>query len=423
MGKAKNTTEIQGSKPGLYYGYTIAILAFCIILVVYGLRFSYGVFFNSMSLEMGWNNATTSLVYSVSMIMEGIFNIILGGVIDRYGPRLVVTISGLLIALGYCLMPTATSTWQLFLFYSGLIGIGMGGLFAPLVTIIARWFTAKRNLMTGLVISSVGIGVLIVSPLANWIIIIFDWRMTFLIFGIVILLITTICAQFLKRDPSSIGILPYGEDTNTKNNRIVPVHSVSFGEAIRSCQFWFVFIMLFSYGYCTNSVSIHLVPDLVNLGTSSTVSANVLAMIGGSQIVGRVGLGMAADKTGNKFMFILGFALFALLVFWLPGLQSMWSFFVFAAFFGIAQGGMASSQSPLVASLFGLKSLGLLFGCCGFGFTIGAALGPYITGHIRDISGNYQMAFLICTAVSLIALIISIALRPLKNLPPRRVSL
>jgi MFS family permease len=423
MTKETAPVPVMAAKTGLYYGYVMAILAFCIILIIYGLRFSYGVFFIPMSSELGWSNATTSLVFSISMLMEGLFNIILGGVVDRYGPRLVVTISCILVGLGYCLMPTVSSTWQFFVFYSGLVGIGMGGLFAPLVSIIARWFSARRNLITGLVISSVGIGILAVSPIANRLIMSYSWRTTFLIFGMIIFLFTTTCAQFLKRDPASLGLAPYGEDIQKQKGNKTTVAGLSFKEAVQSYQFWSVFILLFSYGFCSNAVSIHIVPEAIKLGISATLAATILATIGGLQIAGRIGLGLAADRVGNRIMFIFGFIVFAGLTFWLPSIKATWALFVFAVLFGFAQGGMASSQSPITAGLFGVKSLGLLFGCVGFGFTLGAALGPYVTGRVVDASGSYQIAFIICAVISLIALTVAFLLKPLKNSPPRRIPL
>ncbi len=427
MTEGRTEIPFKKDKSPLYYGYVIAILAFIIILIIYGLRFSYGVFFSPMSSDLGLSNAAASLVFSISMIMEGLFNIILGGVVDKYGPRLVVTFSCILVGIGYCLIPSVTSLWQLFIFYSGFIGIGMGGLFAPLVSGIARWFTTRRNLMTGLVISSVGIGILIVSPLANRLIISYSWKTTFLIFGIAILLITTTCAQFLKRDPASQGLAQDGvrerADILKSHANSTPAPGISFKQAIRSYQFWSVFVLLFSYGFCSNAVSIHLVPDALKLGISATVAATVLATIGGLQIVGRIGLGLAADRVGNRIMFIVGFLLLAGLTLWLPSIKVTWALFVFAAIFGLAQGGMASSQSPLTAGLFGLRSLGLLFGCVGFGFTLGAALGPFVTGKLVDTTGGYRTAFLICAVISLIALGIALLLKPLKNSPPRRIPL
>jgi MFS family permease len=376
-----------------------------------------------MASELGWSNATTSLIYSISMLMEGAFNIVLGGVVDRYGPRLVVSISGILVAAGYCLIPIVNSTWQLFILYSGLVGTGMGGLFAPPVSIVARWFTARRNLITGLVISSVGLGILIVSPVANRLIISYDWRTTFLIFGILILFVTVLSAQFLKRDPSAMGLTPYGEGASANKLSKVGVQGLSLAEAVHSPQFWFVFFLFFSYGFCTNSVSIHIVPDAIKLGISASVAAAILATMGGLQIAGRIGLGLAADKIGNRSIFMGGFLAAAALILWLPSIDQAWRFYVFAVIFGVAQGGMASSQSPIVASLFGLKSIGLLFGFCGFGFTVGAALGPYVTGRVVDSTGSYHLAFLTAAIIGLAAMIAAIVLKPLKNSPPRKIPL
>jgi MFS family permease len=419
MNKPHGNFPPQKTDSRFFYGYTIAILAFIIILVVYGLRFSYGVFFKPMSSELGWSNATTSLVYSISMLMEGLLNIFLGGVVDKYGPRLVVTLSGVLVALGYCLIPLVHSTWQFFVLYSGLIGIGMGGLFAPLVSIVTRWFSARRTLITGIVISSVGLGTLIVSPVANALIAQVDWRTTFLIFGIVILFVTVIPAQFLKRDPAALGLVAYGENVADARSR-EPAQGLSFRQAVHFHQYWFVFFLFLAYGFCTNSVGIHLVPNAIKLGITPGVAAAILAAIGGLQIVGRIGLGLAADRVGNRTIFIAGFLAAAALTLWLPSISLTWAFFAFSVIFGLAQGGLASSQSPLIANLFGLKSHGLLFGFCGFGFTVGAALGPYATGRVVDVSGSYHWAFLAASIFSLAGMFVAISLRPLSSFPLRK---
>ncbi len=419
MNKPRSALQPPGARSAFFYGYTVAILAFVIILVVYGLRFSYGVFFKPMSSELGWSSATTSLVYSISMLMEGLLNIFLGGVVDKYGPRLVVTFSGILVAVGYCLIPLVDSTWQFFALYSGLIGIGMGGLFAPLVTTVTRWFSARRTLITGVVISSVGLGTLIVSPVANSLIALYDWRMTFLIFGVVILFVTVIPAQFLKRDPASMGLAAYGENPAPAQAR-APATGISFAQAVHTFQYWSVFFLFLAYGFCTNSVGIHLVPNALKLGIPAGTAAVILATIGGLQIVGRIGLGLVADRAGNRTIFVAGFLLAGALTLWLPAITATGLFFAFSVMFGLAQGGLASSQSPLIANLFGLRSHGLLFGFCGFGFTVGAALGPYATGRVVDVSGSYHWAFLAAAIFSLAGVLAAISLRPLSGFPLKR---
>jgi MFS family permease len=413
MVRNQDSLHTRETKPVIFYGYIIAIASALILLVTYGMRFSYGIFFTPMAGELGWNSATTSLAFSISMIVEGIFNVALGAITDRYGPRVVLTISGILMGAGYCLMFLVNSTWQFYLFYGLIIGAGMGGIFVPLIAVIARWFSSKRGLMTGTVLSGAGLGVLIMAPLSNRMIEILNWRETFLVMGIVLLIVITVAAQFLRSNPSAMGLAPDGEVVSKTQNSIPSGFSLK--EAVRKYQLWFILLMYFVYGFSSTSINVHLVPDAIGAGISAAVAATILATMGGIQLIGRIGLGLLGDRIGNKFIFIIGFILAILSLFWAVLNHATWAFFVFAIFFGLAQGGISTSQSPLIAGLFGLKSHGLIFGFCGLGFTIGSALGPFLTGHFYDITHSYDLAFIICAITSAAGLIFTLFLKPLKN--------
>jgi MFS family permease len=406
---------LAGSRPRFFYGYVIILAAFFIIFAAYGVRFSFGVFFKPMAADLGCSSATTSLVYSISMFLEGIFSLVMGGLADRHGPRIILTISSILVGLGYCLMPLVHSTWQLFLFYSLILGVGMGGIFVPVVSMTARWFTARRNLMTGLVSSGAGIGTLVIPPISAYLIKSYGWRTTFIIMGILILVVVLIAAQFLKRDPSKIGQLPFGETPAAEKGPAVPVKGYTFQQTLRMPQFWVLFIMIFWYGFYSSSFNVHIVPDAINAGMSSTIAASILSVSGGLLVVGRLILGSAADRIGNKRIFIFGFILSALALVWISLLQAHWAFFLFAVLIGFSQGGIGTSQSPIAASLFGLKAHGLIFGCIGFGYTLGSAVGPYFTGYLFDLTASYHLAFIICAVTSVISLGFAFFLRPVKN--------
>jgi MFS family permease len=415
---AKGQNQVSGLKPRLFYGYIVAAASFCILLIVFGVRFTYGIFFTPMATELVWSHATTALAFSLSMFMEGVFNIILGGVTDKYGPRLTITLSGLLIGLGYCLMPLVNSTWQFYLLYGGLIGVGTGGTLVPLLSIITRWFKLRRSLMSGVVMSGVGVGMLILAPIADRLIKILEWRMTFLVMGILTIIVVTIAAQFLKRDPSTMGLVPYGDDSKTNTRPQASTPGLSLKQALCTYQLWLVLITFFCYGYISLSVSIHIVPDAIKVGIISAVAATVLATFGGLQIVGRIGMGSVADMIGNKRVYILAFLISAAdLIFLVIFGNVVWAFYLFAILFGISLGGLGSSQSPWIANLFGLKSHGLIFGVCGFGFTLGGALGPFITGKMFDVGGSYQGAFLVCAIVSITGFVLTLFLKPVMGNP------
>ncbi len=363
-----------------------------------------------MAKDLGWSSATTAAAFSISMIMEGIFSFVMGGLADKFGPRLILTISSLLVGLGYGLIPLTHSVWQLFLFYGVILGIGMGGMFVPLVAIVARWFTARRTLMTGLVSSGTGIGMIIVSPVAYQLILKFGWQTTFVIMGLIVFVVSMVAAQFLKRDPYTMGLVPLGEE---KGARTAPAAGFSFREAIGTQQFWFIFWMIFWFGFYSTSINVHIVPDAIDQGMSPELAAYILPVSGAWLIIGRIVLGTTADKFGNKRVFILGYILSSLALFWIAFSSALWAFFLFAAIIGFSQGGIGTSQSPMVASLFGLKSHGLTFGLVGFGFTIGAAVGPFATGFLFDLTGSYNIALIVCGITSVIALIITLLIRPI----------
>jgi MFS family permease len=396
----------EQTTPRIFYGFIIAIASFFVLFAAYGVRFSYGVFFKPMAGELGMNAATTSAAYSISFFMEGVFSLVSGGLADRFGPRIVLSLSSVLVAAGYCLMPMVHSPWQLFLIYGIVLGIGMGAMFTPLVSMTARWFNARRNLMTGLVSSGAGAGMLVIPSFTAHLIERCGWRTSFLIIGIAVPVIIFIGAQFMRRDPESMGAVPYGASEKPVTERSTTKEH-ALHEALRAPQFWVVFIMSFWFSVFAMSYNVHIVPDAIDAGMHPTSAANILALTGAMLLIGRIVLGIVADRIGNKPIFIFCFLLSTSAMLFIAFMQAPWAFFLLAVMIGFSQGGVGSSQSPLIASLFGLKSHGLIFGSLGFGSTLGAAVGPLLTGYIFDRTGSYHWALLMCAASSLISLVFS----------------
>jgi MFS family permease len=413
-GAPKITAE-PSKAPPLFYGFVIAVAAFVVLFSSYGVRFAYGVFFKPMAQELGFSAATTSAAYSISFFLEGVFSLISGGLADRFGPRKVVSVSSILVVVGYCLMPLTHTLWQLYLFYGVIVGVGMGAMFVPLVSMTARWFNARRNLMTGLVSSGAGAGMLIIPTSTSHLIGAYGWRSSFVIMGVFVLISVLAAAQFMKRDPAEIGAVPYGESRNPPGRELHNATGHAFREALRLPQFWTIFLMAFWFGVFAMSYTVHIVPDAINAGMTPTAAAHILATTGALLIAGRILLGTLADKTGNKPIFILCFVLSCGAFLFISFVHTHWAFFVLAVLIGIAQGGIGTSMSPITASLFGLKSHGLIFGCVGLGNTFGAAVGPLLAGYIFDITASYHIALLLCAAACLAGLFFASLIRPVKS--------
>lgn len=405
-----------------FYGYIIVLSALIIMLVSFGTFYAYGVFFTPMLNELNWTRAVTSGAFSLSMLVQGLLAVLVGGITDRFGSRVVMTVCGFLLGLGYLLMSQISILWQLYLFYGVIIGIGMGGAWVPLMSTVARWFIKRRTMMSGIVLSGTGAGTLIAPPVASWLISIYDWRTSFIIIGSVVLVIIILAAQFLRRDPAQMGQEPFGEDESESEGQLLKAITAGFSlkEAVCTRQFWVVLGMFFCFGVCMFSITVHIAPHAIEMGILPANAANILAAMGVTVIVGRVALGSAADRIGDRNAFIIGFILMLACLLWLIFSSQMWMLYLFAAVFGFAHGGMGASESPLVAGLFGLRSHGLILGVFGLGLTSGAAIGPLLAGYIFDVNGSYHISFLVFAATAVVGLILSVILAPIRDKPGRQ---
>jgi MFS family permease len=404
------------TNPRFFYGYIIVAAAFFTQVTMHGTRSSFGIFFKPILSDFGWTRALISGAFSISSILQGLSGIIMGGLNDRLGPRIVMTICGFLVGLGLLLMSQVNTSWQLYLFYAVILGIGMGGLLAPPMSTVARWFVKRRSVMMGIVAAGGGTSTLVMPLLANWLISAYGWRNAYIILGFLVLVIVILVAQFLRRDPAKMGLLPYGENQVQEQRLNLVVEGLSLKEAILTRQFWMVVTTFFSFGYCAVTIQVHLVPHATDLGISATMAASIFATSGVVMIAGSLLLGSLADRIGGRQTFILCLALMLASLLWLLIAREVWMLYFFVIVMGFAFGGATTMESPLVAELFGIRSHGLILGVCNFCLTIGSTLGPFIAGYIFDVNDSYQLAFIILVIVMAIGVILAALLRPIKQL-------
>ena len=412
MDKYEALPSIGSKKPKFFYGYVIVAAAFVMLTVMGGTYYSFGVFFTPLLTEFGWTRAMTAGAFSLCIMLEGVLGMVMGRATDRWGPRMVITLCGFFLGVGYLLLSQTTSLWQFYLFYGVIVGIGLGGIWVPPVSIVVRWFTKRRNMMTGIAVAGTGIGGLITPLIANWLISIYGWRVSYVILGSVVLVLIVLAAQFLKRDPAQVGQLPYGENGKGIHELQLGNNGLSFREAVHTKQLWLVSGMFFLFGFCVFIIMVHIVPHAIELGIPSASAANILAIIGGVGIAGKTIMGMATDKIGTRTGIIIGFLLMLVSLLWLVAARELWMLYLFAIIFAFGYATMVALMSPIIVELFGLSSVGILLGIVNFAATIGCAIGPVLAGWLFDINGSYQLAFLLSAAASLIGLIITLFLKP-----------
>ena len=404
------------AKSKIFYGYIIIAASSFILVIMHGIHSTYGVFFNSLQKEFGANRATISGASSLAFFLEGLFAIPLGRLTDRFGPRVVIASCGLIFGLGYFLMSRMSSLWQLYLFYAVIVGIGNSGGNVALLSTATRWFVQRRGLMTGIVKVGTGAGIFIMPLVASWLILGYGWRNAYLVLSIIGVVGIAAIAQFLKRDPDQMGLQPYGMyDANGAISELTASVQLSLRDAMRTHQFWAVCAVYFIAWYATQSVMIHIVPYAVDGGIAMTQAASIVSIVGAVSMAGRLVMGSAGDKIGNRRALIICFLVLILALSWLQLAKELWMLYLFAMVYGFAHGGFFAVMSPLVAELFGTMSHGVNFGMVLFLGQIGGAMGPVVTGRIFDVALSYQWAFIILIAASVGALILTVTqLKPVQ---------
>ncbi len=404
------------SKIGIFYGWVV-VAAGCLILAVRGgSLFSYGVFFTELCTDLGWTRAMVSGAYSLLFLWQGIIFFAAGSLNDRYGPRPTLMISAIFMGLGYALMSVIEAPWQLYIFYGIVTGTGHGFALLPVTSTVSRWFVKKRGTALGITVAGIGIGTLVLAPLAQFLIIKFDWRTSYLILaGLVVVMILPV-SRLMRLDPSEKGLLPYGmEEITTEgkqlDNSLSSKVDFSLRQATRTTQFRLLFVMYTCLIFAVQMVIVHLKAYAVDFGIAEMTAATALGLVGGASIGGRIAMGGLSDRIGRKTCFLAAYLLMAVMMLWLIKARQPWQFYRFSIVFGFGYGSCVPLFPAVVGDWFGMKSHGAILGALMLATGIGGALGPLLAGYIFDITGGYDIAIIIGAVVLFIALGCSFVIR------------
>ena len=380
---------------GIYYGWFVLAAGFFVLFVSTGSRNTFGVFVLPMTEEFSWDRTTISAVVSVGILVSGATQPFLGRLYDRYGGRVVISISLLVLGAATMLLSLTNNIWFLFVIYGFVTSTATSGV--SLVTVhalLSKWFQEKRSLVLSMATAGTSAGSLLLVPLASSLIEVANWRVTWLMLGgIVILLALPVVLFIVKDSPDEVGELPDGEASPESSGSSAgpaapaargPLEAENWLDAFRSKPIWQLSGAYFVCGVTTIIISTHYVPFAQDRGVSPQMAASAFGLMMGLNAVGVVVIGLLSTKFSRKKLlgtvYFVRFLAYMTLILG-PNAIGIWGFAVMAGLSWIATPPLTTS---LTADIYGLKNIGTLNGISTLSHQIGGSISVLLAGVLYD---------------------------------------
>jgi len=383
-------------------------------------RSSSGIFLVPVSDEFGWSREVVSLAITVQLFFYGLTAPFAAALMEKFGVRRVAASALVLLAAGMAGATAAHSPWLLALSWGVLIGFGAGCLAIVFGAIVAnRWFVRRRGLVTGLFSAAFATGQLIFMPTLAQVTTAHGWRTASLMLAAFALVVVPFVLVLLRDRPSDVGVLPYGAPPGWRPDAVLDDSGIGPGriallrlrEAARTRAFWLLAAGFFVCGWSTNGlIGTHFVAAAHDHGLPPTTAATLLAFIGVFDFVGTIGSGWLTDRFDPRILLVVYYALrgVSLLVvhlLWAPTVQPPMFFFV--VLYGLDWVATVPPTVALCRECFGVERAGVVFGWVFASHMIGAGVSAWFAGWTRELTGAYDVAWIVAGVLCLAAAVAS----------------
>lgn len=388
-----------------YGGWFIALGACVAIAVSFGVRSAFGTVITPLEFEFGWSRIDITTAASINLLLYGVCQPAVGGLVDRYGGRWILTTSIILISVGTYWLGHITSLWELYVAYGVVIGLGIA-LASPVSVsaAVAPHFSRHRGMATSIANAGSPIGQLVFVPLAMFLILYFGFSDGFSRLGLGLLVVAL---------PITIALFIYarGYSTRVGQGSEECLEKTSLKSASQTRIFWILVLAMLVCGYTSAGVTItHIIPYAACIGISPMVGATGLALIGLANFVGVMVTGYLGDRVGREPILAVLFAIRAVSHILVLASDNEALFLFAAVIYGSTHSATMTTTAAIIGDRFGRHSVGLLYGWLLLGHQIFAALGAFVGGMDYELNASYTVTFSSAVLLSLIASLTSLTI-------------
>lgn len=371
-------------------------VAFASTFTVYGIAYSFGAFFASMSDEFGSGRGLTALLFSLTTFLYFVLGVWTGRWSDRAGPRPVFVTGTIALGAGLLLTSIAPTIWVGLATYSAGVGIAVACVYVPIVSVVGGWFDRRRTAALGVAVAGIGAGTLVMAPVASLLIDAYGWRTSYAILGVAGALVLGVCTAVVEPPPRNHAAQParpLGELLGVSTFRVL------YGSIfLMSLALFVPFVFLTSYAE--------------DQGISSGMAAALIGFIGGASILGRLALGAIAPRVGLIRLYQSCFGVMGLaFLIWLVAGDRVELLVLFTVVLGVAYGGFIALSPAVAAEEFGLAGLGGVLGALYTSAGVGGLIGPPLAGALIDATDSYTPAIRVATVLTFASFAVLLRLR------------
>ena len=383
-----------------HWAWVILCVCFVNIFINYSARLGYGVVLPEIIRILGFGRAAGGTIYNSYLFVYIAISPFAGYLTDRLGARRVITTCMLILGIGVVLMGTMQNLWNACLFFA-VTGLGASGIWAPILTVVQRWFAHhRRGFAVGLVSTGYGLGFATMGAVFPWIVAHFNWRYAWFFLGGMALVMVIVNGILLRRDPADFGLQPWGhKETHRKQISSTKAEKKRIPLTIlfRNRRFWVIGCSYFAITYSCYGITTFMVDYANNQLNMPLEEAALLATIHGiGQIVGVLTVLPLSDFWGRKKTIIISnaFIMGSLLGILIAG--NMWvMLYIFMGCLGIFYGATFPIYGLCAGDYFPRETIGTIIGAWTPFYGGGAIVAHWITGILRDATGTYYQSFII----------------------------
>jgi OFA family oxalate/formate antiporter-like MFS transporter len=408
--------------------WTIAI-AGVLLQVALGAVYAWSVFRAPLTKQFGWSVSEVTFTFTISIFMLGIAAFFGGLWLNRKGPRIVAVTGGFLYGLGVFLASFSDHRlWWLYLSYGIIGGAGAGLSYIVPVAVLVKWFPDRRGLITGVAVGGFGAGALVTAPLATHLIQRVGVLPTFAYLGIALLIVTVVTGYFMRNPPwgwKPEGWAPTAAQTSQRSS-----HDYTLSEALRTWQWWALWLLLFLNTSAGISVISQESPLFQQLGRVGAVAAaSMVGVVSIGNALGRVFWAWASDSITRRATFVVMFLAQAVLFWILPSISSAAMVTLVAFVILMCYGGGFGTMPAFAADYFGSKNVGPIYGLMLTAWGFASAFGPLLIAYMQQVSGAYRGALHVIAGIMAVSVALPLIISPprrreesISSLQPRRIS-